>query len=70
MFAYWLDSTYFEEKNGILTQYKYYTDEYPSLEYLKNLVDHQMFLEDGDDIYKIEKVPFNEKSKERLIAGE
>ena len=58
----------YREKDGKLTQYKKFTDEYPSLEYLRNKVKNEMCLED-EDIYEIEKCVLNEKSKERIGAA-
>ena len=54
----------YREKNGELTQYRKFTDEYPSLDYLRNKVKNEMKLID-EDIYEIKIIPMNEKSKER-----
>ena len=58
----------YREKDGKLTQYKKFTDEYPSLQYLRDKIMNELYLND-EDIYEIEKVPLNEKSKERLNSA-
>ena len=59
----------YREKNGILTQYNQPTDDYPSMEYLRNKVYSDLVIEDFECFYSIEIVPFNDVSKERLIKN-
>ena len=46
----------FREKNGKLTQYKKFTDEYPSLQYLRDKIMNELYLND-EDIYENEAAP-------------
>ena len=59
----------YREKNGILTQYNQPTDDYPSMEYLRNKVYTDLVIEDFECFYSIEIVPFNDVSKERLVKN-
>lgn len=59
----------YREKNGILTQYNQPTDDYPSMEYLRNKVYTDLVIEDLECFYSIEIIPFNDVSKERLVKN-
>ena len=59
----------YREKNGHLTQYKKPTDDYPSMDFLRNKVYNDLVIEDMDCFYSIEIIPINERSKERMKSA-